>query len=1498
MKTRLKKVLSVLISLVMCMMCIQVPVYGENDTNQSTNRTINMNRDWKFYLGDLSNAQSIDYDDSTWQAVNVPHDFSISQDFTTSGEAESGFLSGGTGWYRKSLVLDSTYVDKSLVLNFDGVYSDAYVYINGQGIGEHHYGYSSFAFDISDYVTCDGSTENIIAVKVMNNTPSSRWYSGSGIYRDVNLIVSDKIHVANDGTYVTTPDIKNGTGTVQVAVDVMNDTEENATLTVKNTVYTQAGETASETVESSMTVNAGSTATVTQQAVVNQPKLWSTNQPNLYYVHTELVQNDIVLDSYDTTFGFRYYEFNDNAFYLNGKALKLNGVCLHHDQGALGAAAYNDAMYRQLSIMKDMGVNAVRTSHNPADKDFIRMCNELGLLVIEEAFDGWELPKNGNSNDFSRYFNQTISNTNQLLNKEDNMTWAEFAIKAMVRRDRNAPSVILWSLGNEVQEGTSATSDFASIATNLINWVKEVDTTRQTTIGSNQRTATGTYGLLHSAVKNNGGIVGFNYASSSELSSMHNAYGPIIASETSSAINSRGIYSSQANASNVDGKYHLTSYDTSKVGWGKTAHDSLWDTLTNDYVAGEFVWTGFDYIGEPTPWNGTGTGSVSGSGAIPNSSYFGIVDTAGFEKDTYYLYRSQWNQSDTTLHLVTAWDSDNMLTTSGKTPVVIYSNAPKVELYRDNTHIGTAIRKENTTSAGHHYYTYTVESNNDSICDIQSGNQGSSLYATFNVAYQKGTISAKAYDENNELITKTKGTSSISTPDTPSQLKIKQDKTEIDADGSSLTYIEVEVQDENGNLDTIATNLIKFDLTGDGIIAGVDNGDQATTKKYQQKNVLTSSTSAQINAYAGKALAIVRSTTNEGSLKVNITSDGLDGGEVNVKTNKVLEDIPQYNYKRDYSVKINQSITLDTTISRTIGNQVSQGTITWDQTKLAEYIQTAGNYRLLGTATFDDGTTMSVNAYLHVIDDVVAMRNISTVTSVGTIPTLPTTVKGILQDGSMSEVTEFPVKWESMESSQFNKVGDIVLIKGTATVINDETLPVTASVRVGEAVNTESKNVATNVSSLTQDIAQENQSDNLSSINNGTSKPGDNTNERWTNWGNRTNSSQASITMKWDTAQLLSDVNIYYYFDSCAALPENVKFEYSLNGEDFINIDYESQLIEEYSLGAKYNYKFVNTINPVALRITFTQQDGTTGNHCIGVTEIETMTFSGQLIPHTSADLSAIEVDGNTIDDFMADKTQYAVNGETVTASSDVNAGITILPEYEDTVYILTVSEDGMTSKKYEVTLNKQVICQHQNTKIINAKNATCTEDGYTGDRQCQDCLQIIQNGEVISALGHQYDQGVITLQPTHDSEGVKTYTCTVCGDKKTETIAKLPVTQLVPTASVYAQKGALARQITLIGQFDDYENVNNYVNIIEHGIVYYSSAKLGTRTLTVNTPGRTKVRFTRYASDGTFKYTMTPSYASTAYTVRSYLAYIDEAGRTYYIYSKPIRVSYNTLDK
>ena len=379
-------------------------------------RSTIFNQNWKFFKGDPSGAEGVDFDDSSWRGLNLPHDWSIEGDFTVEGEAESGFLLGGTGWYRKAFVVPEKYNGKDFTLNFDGVYMNAEVYVNGKKVGEHNYGYTSFAFDITEALICDGQTENIIAVKVSNPVPTSRWYSGSGIYRDVTLSVTDSIHVAHAGTTVTTPKLEEQKGgDVDVAVEtiVENESKDNSMVTVKSTVVNSKGEEVSEAVINEQSIGANESYTFNQTAIVNNPDLWSVDNPNMYKVKSEVLVDGNVIDTYFTDFGFRYYNFDkDTGFSLNGENMKLKGVCMHHDQGALGAASYYRAVERQMEKMKEMGVNAIRVSHNPASEMLLEICNRLGLLVINEAFDTWTNPKNGNVNDFSKYFNEVIGDNN------------------------------------------------------------------------------------------------------------------------------------------------------------------------------------------------------------------------------------------------------------------------------------------------------------------------------------------------------------------------------------------------------------------------------------------------------------------------------------------------------------------------------------------------------------------------------------------------------------------------------------------------------------------------------------------------------------------------------------------------------------------------------------------------------------------------------------------------------------------------------------------------------------------------------------------------------------------------------------------------------------------------------------------------------------------------------------------------------------------------------
>lgn len=921
MKSTAKRALSLLLSALILLTAVAIPTSAvEQPTASQTasqapaNRDINFNENWKFYLGSPSNAQNQNFNDTSWQTVSVPHDFSIFQDFTTSGtEVESGWLPGGTGWYRKHFTVDADDAGKTFTLSFDGSYNHSYVYVNGSYVGENHYGYNSFAFDITEHLVCDGKTDNVIAVKVVNQLSSSRWYSGSGIYRDVTLTVTDPVHVAMNGTYITTPDLEkqqNGNVTVNVQTEVANDSSASAAVTLRSTMLNAEGVAVSTPVTTQATVSGGSTSTLNATLQVNAPELWSVDSPALYILKSEVIIANNVVDTYYTDFGFRYFNFDANTgFSLNGVPMKLKGVCLHHDQGALGAAAYNDAMRRQLVIMKDMGCNAIRTSHNMADKDFIRMCNEMGFLVMEEAFDGWSAAKNGNTHDFSEYFNETIAADNGLLGARTGETWVEFTLKSMVLRDRNDPSIIMWDIGNEITNiiGNGSTSQYTTYCSNMISWVQSLDMTRPITHGDNngavKTTSTGVTAKVDRLIAESGGVVGFNYYVS-QMATTHSNYPnwKLVATESVSSINSRGAYNRYSSSSSLyqssKGPYVGNAYDNYCVFWGTTAHDGWYQVISKDYISGEFFWTGFDYIGEPTPWWRTEPGTFTDLGAAPNSSYFGAVDTAGFPKDKYYFYRSQWNEDDTTLHLVTAWDADNQYVSSGKTPVWIYSNAPKVELYRvdsngNSVKLATATRKVNTTAAGYTYGTYTTTVNNSTYCSKISTSGATALSARVNVTYTAGSIYAVAYDANGKVIENTVGNSRVNTPGAAAKIDAYADKSEIVADGYSLSYITLDVTDSNGNLDTAAANRIELSLTGDGEIVGVDNGNPATLRKYQQSTVLTSATTANIDAYAGKALVIVRSTKNGGSFTLTASASGLSSDSVTVTTVGQAEEEPE-----------------------------------------------------------------------------------------------------------------------------------------------------------------------------------------------------------------------------------------------------------------------------------------------------------------------------------------------------------------------------------------------------------------------------------------------------------------------------------------------------------------------------------------------------------------------------------------------------------------------------
>lgn len=1319
-----KKMLSILLSIVMITSIMPLgsitafsgdtingnleTVYVESGSGMTSRETI-INADWKFNMT-TADCSATTYNDSSWSSVQLPHDFSIYQNFTTSGEAESGFLPGGTGWYRKKLTIPATQNGKRFEINFDGAYMHSYVYVNGSYVGENHYGYNSFAFDITDKLTCDGVTENVIAVKVVHNSPSSRWYSGSGIYRNVSLIVTDQVHIAHNGLTITTPNISAGNGRVNVLAKVQNQSTSSANVSVKASIYEKGSTAVVATATSTGTVSSNTTSNITITPTVTSPKLWSIDNPNLYEATVEVSVNNNVVDTYTDTFGFRYFEWSrTNGFSLNGTRVQLQGVCMHHDQGALGSAAYYDAMYRQMAKMKDMGVNAIRATHNPYSKEFYQICDELGLLVIEELFDGWAWAKNGNSNDFSSQWNVNLTSNNTIIGGSSSMTWPEFVTKETCQRDVNRPSVFMWSICNELFEGANGGVSIAeTYAQNIINWIKSVDTTRKYTAGDNNiKNGNSYYIAVDRVIANNGGIVGLNYCDSSQYSSIYNNNSTWIfyGAETASTTNTRAMYKGLSSNSSADSNRHVTSYDTSAVGWGKTANDSMFTTLSNTFLAGEFRWTGWDYIGEPTPWNGTGTGQVSGgNGATPNSSYFGIVDTAGFEKDTYYLYRSQWNDKsdDITTHLVTAWDSDNYYVSGGKTPVFIYSNAAKVELYlrksgsSTDTLMGTATRKDGQNSVGAKYHQYNTTSNNSSECTATALNNGSgtSLYARFDVTYNDGTLFTKSYDSNGNLISNDRisGNHTVSTAGNVSKAKITANKTEITADGESLAYFTVDLLDSNNNLVTTGQNQIKFDITGNGEIMGVDNGDEATTQKFQQSSVIdiNNRTTAKIYAWGGKALVIVRSTKNAGRFTVTASSPSSEFSSVSASVNTIADeskplvdgDIDSYTFIRNYTVKVGTNPTFDNSITATVVGRDSDinGTIEWNSVPSSVY-STPGDYIISGTARFAGKSDIPVTCTLHVVDSVTAIRNISTVTMTNRVPNLPDIVKGLLASGE--ESGDFEVVWEEMTKDDFSVAGSIVEVNGTASVFG-ENIPVKAYVRV-EKPNITITHEITNTAYITSDV----QAGVIPAL-----RDNNLTQKAWSNEDNCTESDKAYVQFRWDTAVLFSGFDVTYNINGKAQAPEDVEIQYSTNDKDYETVGYVGPT-EEIVGNTTYKYTLDESVNPTSVRIIFTQQRRTTGDCFVALNEIKAFSNNESVVStNDTALLSDISINGATIDNFNSSKFGYSsvkVNdGDVVTARGIDNAAVTILPVVNNTVSIIVLSEDGETVNTY--TLGKKSV--------------------------------------------------------------------------------------------------------------------------------------------------------------------------------------------------------------
>lgn len=1260
-------------------------------------RSINFNENWKFSLSDPSGAEQSSYDDSRWEQVNLPHDYSLSQDYSSAGEAESGYKLGGVGWYRKSFTLDESVKNKRVVIQFNGVYMDTTVYLNGHQLGNHPYGYTGFAFDLTDYLNEDGP--NVLSVRVNHQTPSSRWYSGSGIYRDVYLTVTDSVSVDYNGVFVSTPDLAtNQTNpTTKTETTVRNTSNADASVSVRQTVMDGDNALASVTSNAS-TIAAGASSKIEASMNVANPELWSvkTNTPKLYTLKTEVLVNDVVTDTVETTFGYRYFGFDrDEGFSLNGEKMKLKGVCLHHDQGALGSEANDRAIERQIEKLKEMGCNAIRVTHNPADPDLLKAADEHGMLIINELFDGWTGAKNSNSNDYARFFSRSIDASNALLNKEDGDTWAEFDTRMAVQTSRNNASVIMYSLCNEVSEGAYEFANQTTIASNMIGWINESDPTRKATIGDNNLKKYSSWSIaLSRTIADLGGIIGMNYTNASQYASLRNQNSNwiIYGAETASSVNARGIYN-PANGSQPSNKM-LTSYDRSKVGWGHYAAEAWYDTIRLDYNAGEFVWTGFDYLGEPTPWNGVGSGYASGEGS-PKSSYFGIIDTAGLEKDSYYLYQSFWNEDVNTLHVLPAWNSNVVANPNGQNDVVVYSDAASVELFftptgGTETSLGKKTFTKKTTAGG---YTYQIYEGSD-----KSSTAYENLYLTWKVPYADGTLRAVGYDENNQIISNTEGRNVVKTTGAASKLTAEADRKTIEADGSDLSYIRIDVRDEDGNIVPDAENRVQVSVEGAGTLAGLDNGKQTDWQSYQDDNR---------KAHAGSLVAIVRSDGTEGDIRVTITSSNLETATVNLKAEGNARPASSgLLYSRNYYVKVGTIPVLpETIVSVDADGNESEKSVTWNSIS-ADDVAAVGSFSVTGTC---DGKSVSV--IVNVMEMPKVMLNTSTAVRPGAVPALPDSLKGVMADGSLTDVL-IPVVWDEMTSDQFASAGTVV-VNGTATLFGTD-YPVSASVRVtqGEVTLGDPMTGAR----YAQSIPEDSQSDTLSAIGDGNvaydpnSKDSNNNNLTcWSNYGysyETPENNTAYVELRYDTQATIGKATVYFVSDSWSVTcPDagTTYIEYTDNLDDETSwkrintTETIGDFIGSGSVGYQpYTYEFVDgPVTGTYFRVHVTnaegQKEGNNHNKTTGISEVQLFKSETTFNLSSSSALKGMTIDGNAVS--MDALNEGVINTESLdpelSFTSD-NAGITLLQISDYKMLILSQSEDGRTLTRY--TLNLGVV--------------------------------------------------------------------------------------------------------------------------------------------------------------------------------------------------------------
>ncbi len=805
---------------------LSLALLWQSGTGQTPRTVELLDTGWRFALGAYPDASSPDFDDAQWQTVSVPHDWAISGPFNMNNDLRytriiedgdktaklrTGFTGSlpttGIGWYRKRIFVPDAKPGDRIHFEFDGVMSNSTVWLNGQELGGWPYGYTSFMVDGTEAFRF--GEENVLVVKANNPPEMSRFYSGAGIYRNVRLVKTSSVYIPYCGTYIRTPLVTEKKAVAEIETEVMNYAEGSPRLRLVTEIYGPDGQLTATATATSLVDKKQGSPIFQQRFEVKHPALWDTEHPNLYRAVSKLYADGELSDTYETVFGFRDVRFDaEKGMTLNGHPIKIKGVCLHHDLGPLGAAVNERATQRQLQIMKEMGCNAIRTSHNPPSPELLRLCDEMGLMVQVEFFDEWEEGKCPNG------YNQHFQD------------WAVRDITLTVRRDRNHPCVIMWSIGNEVREQTKPRGGF--IAQTLAAAVRAQDLTHPTTGAFNSHTEAIANGLADAI-----DLVGFNYKPY-DYGRIHQEAPKYIlyGSETASAISSRGVY--KLPAQDFRGAwysdYQISSYGMDYVPWGCVPDTEFAAQEDNVFSLGEFVWTGFDYLGEPTPYN---------EGAPSRSSYFGIVDLAGLPKDSYYLYQSHWSDKPV-LHLLPHWNWDGH--EGNIVPVVCYTSYPKAELFINGKSQG--IQEKDPAEKYGRYRLMWPET-----------------------IYEPGELKVVAYDQAGSACAE----EIIRTAGIPAKIVLTADRTKPQADGKDLVFITAQVVDQQGNPCPTATSMLYFSVHGQGRLKALCNGDPTDQ---------TSFVSNYMRLFSGKLVAVVETTRQAGEIIVSAISDRLANGSV------------------------------------------------------------------------------------------------------------------------------------------------------------------------------------------------------------------------------------------------------------------------------------------------------------------------------------------------------------------------------------------------------------------------------------------------------------------------------------------------------------------------------------------------------------------------------------------------------------------------------------------